>query len=382
MNGVEAEVEDYREQYRRRKDDDADVVHQHSHEYEEEVDHHHDDDRVRRDGVEEVQDAARQVFKDVEAREHRDGVEHDHDDARRDGAFDYDVEEPSPGKSLVDVKSYRDAVEDGKGGGFGRRHDAAVDSAENHEGHDERRNREASALHEHVHALLAGALDFDKDFLIVAKHPDVDDAEEGYSDEARSDRRKEAGEDGDAAYPGEDDERRVRRDEESEQRGVGHKRAGVAHRVSALLETREHDGSDAGERRAGSSADGAEHGAGDDGDDAESAADMSDEDVDHVDELFSDASALHDAAGEDEHRYRYQRNRVHLREAVRQKLRRGISGSVRAAEEDQPRAGGHEADGNGNAYRKAEYKYYKRYVNHLFLPPKSAFPALIVSQRK
>ena len=111
-------------------------------------------------------------------------------------------------------------------------------------------------------------------------------------------------------------------------------------------------------------------------------ADMSDEDVDHVDELFSDASALHNAAGEDEHRYRYQRNRVHLREAVRQKLRRGISGSVRAAEEYQPRAGGHKADGNGNAYRKAEYKYYKRYVNHLFLPPKSAFPALIVSQRK
>ena len=302
MDRVEAEVHDDRKQDRRSQNDDADIVHQHSHQHEEDVDHHHDDDGVGRDRIEEVQYASGEILKDVKAREHRDGVEHDHDNARCDRAFDDDVEKGLPVEPFVDEEADRDAVENGKGRGLGRRHDAAVDAPEYHYRHDKCRYGEAAAFHEHLHTLFASAFYLDKYLFIVAQHPDIDGAEQDDGDYSRPYGGEEAGEDGDAAYPGEDDQRRVRRDKQSKQRGVCHQGACVSHRVTAGAEARKHDRADTGEGRAGRAADGAEYGAGDYGDDAETAADMTDKDVDHVNEFFSDLAALHDPARENEHR--------------------------------------------------------------------------------
>ena len=83
--------------------------------------------------------------------------------------------------------------------------------------------------------------------------------------------------------------------------------------------------------------------------DPQAALDMADEDIDHVNELLRDAPAFHNAAREDEHRDRDERDGVHLREAVRQQLSRLVAFHIGSAEEDEPGAGGHEAYGNGDA---------------------------------
>ena len=111
---------------------------------------------------------------------------------------------------------------------------------------------------------------------------------------------------------------------------------------------------------------------------------MTDEDVDHINELFGDLAALHHAAREDEHRDGDKGDGVHLGEAVGEQLCRLVAGSVRAAEEYEPGAGGHEAHGDGDADGEGGYKYDQRDIYHERFPPlrKSFLPAAIISSIK
>ena len=124
----------------------------------------------------------------------------------------------------------------------------------------------------------------------------------------------------------------------------------MTHGVASCFQTREHNRAYTGKSRAGGTANGAEYGAGNYSNDAESALNVADKNVNHIDHFLSYLTAFHNAASQNKHGDSNQRYRVHLGEAVWKQLRGLIARSIYAAEENQPGAGSHETDGNGNTY--------------------------------
>jgi hypothetical protein len=100
---------------------------------------------------------------------------------------------------------------------------------------------------------------------------------------------------------------------------------------------------------------------------------VTDEDVDEVDQLFSDPSPLHDASGHDEKGDGDEGDGVHLGEGVGEKLAGGIAAAVDAAEEDEPPRRGHEADRNGYADDETEEQNAYGDINHDRPPRKRSF---------
>ena len=307
----------YRKQYRCSKNNYAYVIHEHSHEYKEYIYHEHYDIWIFRDGIEEVKNLSGKILKDVEPREHGNGIEHYHNNPCCYRAFNYYSEKCLPVESLIYKDSYGNTVDNCQSRGFCRRHYSAVYTAKYHYRHEKSRYSKASSLHEHLVAFFSRTFSFDKNFLIVAKHPEVDNAQKDYCYYAGAYGRKETGKDRDTAYPRKDYQSGVWRDQKSKKRCIGHQRTGMTHRVAACLETGEHYSSYTGKGGASSSANRAEDGTGNNTYYSEAAPYMTDKDVDHINKLFGYTAPLHDAAGKNEHGDRYQRDRVHLGKSVR-----------------------------------------------------------------
>ena len=234
------------------------------------------------------------------------GSHHQHAEAGDDPGVEKALVEIAPRQLSIYRRSGEHGVEHGDGGGFGRRHDAGEDAAQDDDRHQEREDRVFAGQQD----LLAGELLTGA----VAAHPrtDVDIDHQGDSDEeAGNDAGQEQLPDRRSRGHRVDDHDDARRDDRTKQGGRARQCRGEFPRIAAPLHLRDHDAADRGDlrkRRAGIER---QQRVGDDGGMAQTAVHMPNQRIGEVDEALGDAAAVHQFARQDEEGDGHQREGVH-----------------------------------------------------------------------
>ena len=205
----------------------------------------------------------------------------------------------------IDKERNGNCVKDRNRGSFGRRHNAAVNSAQNDDGEEERGDRFPGGLGRVTRRYRKGLFLRKNDVGILFAFDVNPHAKQNGDHNAGNDRAEEARQHGLICGPGVDQHHAARRDIAAEHTGGSQQRRADGLVITGGFHAREHNGADNGFAGVGASGDRAEYRAGDDHDEAETAFDTADEKIDECDQVFSDSADFNDSAGDDKKRQRH-----------------------------------------------------------------------------
>ena len=253
---------------------------------------------------------------------------------------------------MVDEHTHDQAVEHGDCGGFRRGEHAAVDTAEDNDGHQ----KAPEGILERLQALLAAGHGQDlKVHLAAHEHGGHDQTEShqkaGYN---TGDEQIRDGGVRDGAVHNEGD---GRRDDDADPAARGHQRAGKRSGIAGLDERRDHDEAQSRDRCRTRTGNSSEEAGDDHADHRHAAADVTEALFRQIDEAAGDTGLLHHVAGQDEKRDGQQDKLTARRRAqTGQNAHDGLERLACALHKDRAHAGHTEADRDRCAERQQQYK--------------------------
>ena len=278
------------------------------------------------------------------------GADYEHDDC---GLADGVLEEGPEVAGLELLRGEADdyAVYRGDGRGLGRGEEAAVDAAEDDDGHQQARN----GAHEGVPALTAAGLGQGDELApAVGEHHGEDEeaAHEYAGDDAGGEELADALA-GDGAV---DDEGDARRDDYAYRAGGGDQGGGVVLTISNVGHCGDEYHAESGDGGRAGAGDGGEEAGDYNGDQRHAAAAVADEGAGEVDELGGYAGLVHDVAAEDEEGDGQQH------ELARGRVEVGGDGQEgQALVEDDGEARDAEREGYGHIHEQEQEEYAEEY---------------------